>query len=31
MRLSFSTGTFYLRSLDYSLRLARDLGYDGVG
>lgn len=30
MRLSFSTGTFYLRSLDYNLRLARDLGYDGV-
>ncbi len=30
MRLSFSTGTFYHRSLDYSLRLARDLGYDGV-
>ena len=30
MRLSFSTGTFYLRSLDYSLRLARDLGFDGV-
>lgn len=30
MRLSFSTGAFYHRSLDYSLRLARDLGYDGV-
>src|SRR5487761_2038480 len=30
MRLSFSTGTFYHRSLDYNLRLARDLGYDGV-
>jgi sugar phosphate isomerase/epimerase len=30
MRLSFSTGTFYYRSLDYSLRLARDLGFDGV-
>jgi sugar phosphate isomerase/epimerase len=30
MRLSFSTGTFYHRSLDYSLRLARDLGFDGV-
>ncbi len=30
MRLSFSTGTFYHRSLDYNLRLARDLGFDGV-
>src|SRR5579864_8737182 len=30
MRLSFSTGTFYHRSLDYCLRLARDLGFDGV-
>jgi sugar phosphate isomerase/epimerase len=30
MRLSFSTGTFYHRTLDYSLRLARDLGFDGV-
>lgn len=30
MRLSFSTGAFYHRTLDYSLRLARDLGFDGV-
>lgn len=30
MRLSFSTGTFYHLPLDYSLRLARDLGFDGV-
>lgn len=30
MRLSFSTGTFYHRSLEYNLRLARDLGFDGV-
>jgi len=30
MRLSFSTGTYYHRSLEYNLRLARDLGYDGV-
>lgn len=30
MRVSFSTGTFYQRSLRYSLTLARDLGYDGV-
>ncbi|HEY7849393.1 MAG TPA: sugar phosphate isomerase/epimerase [Ktedonobacterales bacterium] len=30
MRLSFSTGTLYFRSLDYNLRLARDLGFDGV-
>lgn len=30
MRLSFSTATCFLRSLDYNLRMARDLGYDGV-
>lgn len=30
MRFSFSTGTFYPFSLATSLRLARDLGYDGV-
>lgn len=30
MRISFSTGTFYHRPLQQSLRLARDLGYDGV-
>lgn len=30
MRLSFSTATYILRSLDYNLRMARDLGYDGV-
>lgn len=30
MRVSFSTGTYYQRSLRYSLTLARDLGYDGV-
>lgn len=30
MRLSFSTGTLYHRSLEYNLRLARDLGFDGV-
>ncbi len=30
MRFSFSTGTFYPLPLDTSLRLARDLGYDGV-
>jgi sugar phosphate isomerase/epimerase len=30
MRISFSTGTFYHRSLAYSLRLAREVGYDGV-
>lgn len=30
MRLSFSTGTLLHRSLDYNLRLARDLGFDGV-
>jgi len=30
MQISFSTGTFYHRPLSYSLKLARDLGYDGV-
>ena len=30
MRISFSTATFYARSLAYSLRLARDAGFDGV-
>lgn len=30
MRISFSTGTFYHRSLSYSLTLAREIGYDGV-
>jgi sugar phosphate isomerase/epimerase len=30
MRISFSTATFYHRSLRYSLRLARATGYDGV-
>jgi sugar phosphate isomerase/epimerase len=30
MRFSFSTGTLYPLPLDTSLRLARDLGYDGV-
>ena len=30
MRISFSTGTFYHRGLDYSLRLAREVGFDGV-
>lgn len=30
MRISFSTATFYTRSLSYSLRLARDAGFDGV-
>lgn len=30
MRISFSTATFYSNSLEYSLRLARDAGYDGV-
>lgn len=30
MRVSFSTGTFYHRSLRYSLELAREAGYDGV-
>ena len=30
MRFSFSTGTFYHRPLAESLRLARELGYDGV-
>jgi sugar phosphate isomerase/epimerase len=30
MRFSFSTGTLYPLSLETSLRLARDLGYDGV-
>jgi sugar phosphate isomerase/epimerase len=30
MRISFSTATYYHLPLDYSLRLARDLGYDGV-
>lgn len=30
MRISFSTATFYSRSLAYSLRLARDAGFDGV-
>ena len=30
MHISFSTATFYARSLAYSLRLARDAGFDGV-
>lgn len=30
MHLSFSTGTFYHRSLGYSLDLARAVGFDGV-
>lgn len=30
MRISFSTGTFYHRGVGHSLRLARELGYDGV-
>ena len=30
MRISFSSGTFYHRGVGYSLRLARELGYDGV-
>ncbi len=30
MRISFSTGTFYHRSLSYSLQLARAVGFDGV-
>ncbi|HEY7973722.1 MAG TPA: sugar phosphate isomerase/epimerase, partial [Ktedonobacterales bacterium] len=30
MRFSFSTGTLYPWPLEWSLRLARDLGYDGV-
>jgi sugar phosphate isomerase/epimerase len=30
MRVSFSTGTFYHRSLGYSLSLAAESGYDGV-
>jgi sugar phosphate isomerase/epimerase len=30
MRISLSTGTFYHRRVSYSLRLARDLGLDGV-
>ncbi len=30
MRISFSTATFYAHSLGYSLRLARDAGFDGV-
>ena len=30
MQLSFSTGTFYHRSLSYALNLARDAGFDGV-
>jgi sugar phosphate isomerase/epimerase len=30
MRISFSTATFYACSLGYSLRLARDVGFDGV-
>jgi len=30
MRISLSTGTFYHRGLDYSLRLARQSGFDGV-
>ena len=30
MQISISTGTFYHRPLSYSLKLARDLGYDGV-
>jgi sugar phosphate isomerase/epimerase len=30
MRISLSTGAFYHRGLDYSLRLARASGFDGV-
>lgn len=30
MRISFSTGTFYHRGLDYSLRVAHESGFDGV-
>jgi sugar phosphate isomerase/epimerase len=30
MRVSLSTGTFYHRSLGYSLGLARDAGFDGI-
>jgi sugar phosphate isomerase/epimerase len=30
MRISFSTGTYYHRPLNYSLGLARELGFDGV-
>jgi sugar phosphate isomerase/epimerase len=30
MRVSFSTGTYYHRSLAYSLRLAAETGFDGV-
>jgi sugar phosphate isomerase/epimerase len=30
MWISFATGTFYHRGLDYCLRLARDAGFDGV-
>jgi sugar phosphate isomerase/epimerase len=30
MRVSFSTATYYHLPLGYTLRLARDLGYDGV-
>ncbi len=30
MRISFSTATFYSYSLAYSLKLARDAGFDGV-
>lgn len=30
MRISFSTATFYGNTLYYSLRLARDAGFDGV-
>jgi sugar phosphate isomerase/epimerase len=30
MRISFSTATFYGNTLSYSLRLARDAGFDGV-
>lgn len=30
MRISFSTATFYSYTLPYSLRLARDAGFDGV-
>lgn len=30
MRISFSTGTFYHRGLDYNLRVASESGFDGV-
>lgn len=30
MQISFSTATFYTYNLPYSLRLARDVGFDGV-